>query len=42
LAGGAADLEAIEASHVVTARSADHREAMRALKERRSPNFRGS
>jgi enoyl-CoA hydratase/carnithine racemase len=42
LAGDDVDLEAIEATSVVTARSADHREAMVAMRERRSPVFRGA
>jgi enoyl-CoA hydratase/carnithine racemase len=42
LAGPAPDLAAIEATAVLTARSEDHREAMRAMRERRPARFRGA
>ena len=42
LAGVHPDLEKIQANHVATTRSADHREAMKALRERRPPRFGNS
>lgn len=42
LAGPDPDLEAIEAGARATSRSADHREAMAAMQERRPPVFRGA
>lgn len=41
LGGPAADVDAIQAGHVRTVRSADHAEAMRAMRERRPPRFEG-
>ncbi|MDG2114348.1 MAG: enoyl-CoA hydratase/isomerase family protein [Actinomycetota bacterium] len=40
LAGYTPDLDAAQASHVESVKSDEHREAMAALKERRSPRFR--
>ncbi len=42
LAGVHPDLDKIQANHVATTRSADHREAMKALTEGRSPRFGNS
>lgn len=42
LAGLAPDIDAIEAGARATSRSADHKEAMRAMQERRPPVFRGA
>ena len=42
LANGGADLAELQRQHLATLRSEDHREAMRALKDRRSPVFTGS
>ncbi|MED6304319.1 MAG: enoyl-CoA hydratase/isomerase family protein [Actinomycetota bacterium] len=39
LAGTDADLDKIQQNHVLTTRSADHREAMHAMREGRSPRF---
>ena len=41
LAGQDPDIDAIQRTHIESTRSEDHREAMAALKERRSPVFRG-
>lgn len=41
IAAGRPDLEAIQQNHRVSARSDDHKEAMRALKEKRPPVFVG-
>lgn len=41
LAGGDADLDAVESGHHRTLRSRDHREALLALRDRRSPDFVG-
>ncbi len=42
LAGDDPDLDAIQRTHVESMRSSDHREAMKALKERRPPRFTGT
>tara|TARA_Y100001970_G_scaffold272911_1_gene370205 strand:- start:14672 stop:15460 length:789 start_codon:yes stop_codon:yes gene_type:complete len=39
LAGTSPDLEAIQRGHLESLRSADHREAMQAIKEKRQPRF---
>jgi enoyl-CoA hydratase/carnithine racemase len=41
LARGGADLQAIQEGHLASLRSHDHREAMRALRDRRAPHFEG-
>ncbi len=40
LSSGSTDLAALQAGHVESVRSAEHKEAMRALKEKRPPVFR--
>lgn len=42
LASGSLTAEAVEASHRASLRSDDHREALRALREKRPPTFTGS
>ena len=39
LSGVSPDLEAVQHSHLESLRSADHREAMQAIRERRAPTF---
>ena len=39
LAGAAPDLQAAQDNHLASLKSADHREAMQAIKEKRSPRF---
>jgi len=42
LAGLNPDLDQIQTNHLASARSQDHLEAMKALREKRNPNFEGS
>ncbi|MDE0845777.1 MAG: enoyl-CoA hydratase/isomerase family protein [Actinomycetota bacterium] len=42
LAGLNPDLDQIQSNHLASARSQDHLEAMKALREKRKPNFEGS
>ncbi len=41
LAGADSDIDAVQATHLLTARSHDHREALVAMREKRPPRFEG-
>lgn len=41
LAGADPDMDAVQATHLVTSRSRDHREALVAMREKRPPRFEG-